>query len=141
MGTYCGLAVGIELGSDQTIRPPGKQDVGRRLALVAFEKVYGKAIESSGPPYASMAIAGNRIRVRLSHADGLAATDGPPRNFAIAGAERKFVRAVSDRRLAATGAAAPIRGEPGGATGDGSRHRCHEGASTISPGTASKWLS
>lgn len=87
----CGLAVGIELGSDKTIHPPNKQDVGRRLALVALEKVYGRRMESSGPRYASMAVEGNGIRVWFSHAEGLIAKDGPPRNFAVAGSDRKFV--------------------------------------------------
>ena len=87
----CGVAIGIELGSATTIHPPNKQDVGKRLALVALEKVYAKDVESSGPRYASMKIDGATIRLRFSHAVGLVAKDGPPRTFAIAGADRKFV--------------------------------------------------
>lgn len=87
----CGIAVGIELGSATTIHPPNKQDVGRRLALVAFEKVYGTNVESSGPRYESMTIEAATVRVRFSHATGLVAKEGPPRRFAIAGEDRKFV--------------------------------------------------
>jgi sialate O-acetylesterase len=86
----CGLAIGIDLGSDLTIHPPNKQDVGRRLALVALEQVYGKHVESSGPRYESMTVADAAIRLRFSHAEGLMAIGGPPRRFAIAGADRKF---------------------------------------------------
>jgi sialate O-acetylesterase len=81
----CGIAIGIELGSDVTIHPPNKQDVGRRLALVALEKVYGKPIESSGPRFASMTIEGSAVRVKFTHAEGLTAKDGAPRQFSIAG--------------------------------------------------------
>ena len=87
----CGLAVGIEIGSAVTIHPPNKQDAGKRLALVALEKVYGKKIESSGPRYESMGIEGSTLRVKFSHAEGLFAKDNPPKNFAIAGADKNFV--------------------------------------------------
>jgi sialate O-acetylesterase len=86
-----GIAVGIELGDPLTIHPPNKQDVGKRLALVALEKVYGKQIESSGPRFDSMKVEGNAIRVRFTHAEGLTTKDGPPKSFAIAGTDMKFV--------------------------------------------------
>ena len=86
----CGLAVGIEIGSAETIHPPNKQDAGKRLALVALEKDYGKDIEASCPRYQSMKIEGSTIRIKLSHAQGMVAKDGPPKNFAIAGADKKF---------------------------------------------------
>ncbi|MCX7008793.1 MAG: 9-O-acetylesterase, partial [Kiritimatiellaeota bacterium] len=86
----CGLAVGIELGSAFTIHPPNKQDVGRRLALVALEKAYGHKIESSGPRYDSMKIEGAAIHVKFTHAAGLTAKGGTPNNFSIAGADGKY---------------------------------------------------
>ena len=85
------IAIGIELGDPLTIHPHNKQDVGKRLALVALEKVYAKPIESSGPCFDSMKLEGNAVRVKFSHAAGLAAKEGPPKNFAIAGADKKFV--------------------------------------------------
>lgn len=87
----CGIAVGIELGDPLTIHPPNKQDVGKRLALVAMEKVYAKPVESSGPRFESMKIEGGAVRVRFTHAEALAAKGGAPRNFAIAGADHKYV--------------------------------------------------
>jgi len=86
----CGLAVAIDIG-EKGIHPRNKQDVGKRLALVALEKVYAKEIAASGPRYESMRIEGPAIRVRFSHAQGLFAKDGPPKWFAIAGADEKFV--------------------------------------------------
>ncbi len=86
-----GLAVGIELGSRYTIHPESKQDVGHRLALVALEKTYGQAVESSGPRYIEMKVDGPVVRLAFSHAAGLQAKGGELRRFAIAGADRKFV--------------------------------------------------
>ena len=87
----CGIAVGIELGDPYTIHPRNKQEVGRRMALVALEKVYGRKIESSGPRYESMKIEGAAIRVKFNHAQGLVAKGGAPKRFSIAGADGKFV--------------------------------------------------
>jgi sialate O-acetylesterase len=86
-----GIAIGIELGDPLTIHPPNKQDVGRRLGLVALEKVYARPVESSGPRFDSMKAEGHAIRVRFTHAEGLVAKGAPPRNFVIAGADKKFV--------------------------------------------------
>lgn len=86
-----GLAVGIELGSRYTIHPEHKQDVGRRLALVALEKTYGLAVESSGPRYLGMKAEGSVVRLAFSHAAGLQAKGGELRRFAIAGEDRSFV--------------------------------------------------
>jgi sialate O-acetylesterase len=93
----CGIVIGIDIGEAHNIHPKNKQDVGKRLALVALEKVYGKEVESSGPRFAGMTVDGPAVRLTFSHAAGLASNDGPPRNFAIAVADRKFVWA--DARL------------------------------------------
>jgi len=89
---HSGQAVIIDIGDATNIHPTNKQDVGKRLALIALAKDYGKAIEYSGPLYDSMAVEGNTIRVRLTHAEGLVAKGGEPlKGFAIAGEDRKFV--------------------------------------------------
>jgi len=89
----CGLAVAIDLGAADQLHPVNKQDIGHRLALVALAKTYGRKIEYSGPSYRSMAIEGSAIRLRFTHVGkGLVARgDAPLRQFAIAGADRKFV--------------------------------------------------
>ena len=86
-----GIAVGIELGSKDTIHPKNKQDVGLRLALVALEKTYGRTLESSGPRYRDMKIEGSTIRLAFTHASGLASKGGALQRFAIAGQDKKFV--------------------------------------------------
>ena len=89
----CGMSVGIDVGETETVHPRDKQDVGKRLALVALAKTYGRAGEYLGPEYQSFAIEGGAIRVKFSHVGGgLVAKGGVPlQRFAIAGADAKFV--------------------------------------------------
>jgi sialate O-acetylesterase len=48
--------------------------------------------EDSGPVYQSMTVEGNKIRLQFSHAaKGLVAKGGPLKQFAISGADQKFV--------------------------------------------------
>lgn len=85
-----GLAVAIDLG-EEGIHPLNKQDVGRRLALQALRKTYRRDAPCDGPIYRGMTVEGPAIRVSFDHSDGLVARDGPPKWFAIAGDDKKFV--------------------------------------------------
>jgi sialate O-acetylesterase len=75
--------------------PRNKRDVGKRLALWALNKTYGKSdVKYSGPLYKSMQVEGDKIRIAFDYAKGLTARDGKPLNwFTIAGADNKFVPA------------------------------------------------
>jgi sialate O-acetylesterase len=87
-----GMAVAIDLGEEKDVHPRNKQDVGKRLALLALAKTYGKPVEYSGPVFSSLEIEGDKARVKFTHTTGgLAAKDGPPRQFAIAGEDGNFV--------------------------------------------------
>ncbi len=90
-----GMAVTNDIGDLADIHPKNKQEVGRRLALWALAKTYGrKDVVCCGPLYESMAVEGNRIRIRFAHAEGLASRDGKPLSwFTIAGADKAFVEA------------------------------------------------
>jgi len=73
--------------------------VGLRLGLWALAKVYGKDLVYSGPIYKSMAVEGNKVRVRFDHAAGLKTRDGKePSDFTIAGSDQTFqpAKAVID---------------------------------------------
>ena len=87
------MAVTIDIGDANDIHPKNKQDVGRRLALWALGKTYGKNIVYSGPIYKSMNVEGNKIILHFDHIGGGLVADGgePLKGFAIAAAERKFV--------------------------------------------------
>ena len=92
-----GMAVTIDIGDAVDIHPHNKQDVGKRLALVALNKTYGIDVPYSGPMYRSMKKEGNRIRISFDHTDGgLVAKGGKLKGFAIAGKDKKFVWAEAE---------------------------------------------
>ncbi|MDR1304554.1 MAG: sialate O-acetylesterase [Verrucomicrobiales bacterium] len=85
------VAVTIDIGDANDIHPRNKRDVGYRLALQALAHAYGQPGEYSGPVFQSADIAGGKIRVQFTHADGgLVAKDGALRRFVIAGADQKW---------------------------------------------------
>ena len=88
-----GQAVIIDIGEATDIHPKNKQDVGKRLALWALVKDYGRDLVYSGPMYKSMKKDGNKIVVSFDHVGGgLVAKGGDTlKGFAIAGDDKKFV--------------------------------------------------
>ena len=88
-----GMAVIIDIGEANNIHPKNKQDVGKRLALWALSRSYGKKLVYSGPIYKSMKVEGNNIILDFEHVGGglVAAGDEPLKGFAIAGTDREFV--------------------------------------------------
>jgi sialate O-acetylesterase len=94
-----GMAVIIDIGDANDIHPRNKLDVGKRLAAWALADTYHKKNESSGPLYDSFTVEGDKVRVKFKHLGGGIKTSdgGPPKGFAIAGADQKFVWA--DARL------------------------------------------
>lgn len=64
---FTGLAVTLDLGDAADVHPDNKIHVGRRLALLAREKVYGEAVVGSGPRLVSHEVAGGAVRLRFAH--------------------------------------------------------------------------
>ena len=62
-----GMAVIIDIGDARDIHPRNKQDVGKRLALWALAKDYGREIVYSGPLYKGMKKEGDAIRISFDH--------------------------------------------------------------------------
>jgi sialate O-acetylesterase len=86
-----GMAVTIDIGDPDNIHPRNKQEVGRRLALLARHHLYDIPGDWSGPVFRSAAREGAALRVQFDHADGgLLAHDRPLGGFQIAGADRQF---------------------------------------------------
>ena len=93
------MAVTIGLGEWNDIHPLRKKEVGQRLALAAEKLAYGdQRVVSSGPIYQSMKVFGNKIElIFLNSGSGLISIDGKPlKQFAIAGADHKFVWATAE---------------------------------------------
>jgi sialate O-acetylesterase len=106
-----GMAVTIDIGDANRIHPQNKQEVGRRLALIACAKTYGENIPYSGPIYKSQVIKGNRIELEFTHADhGLLAKGDTLKGFTISGADKKFYPAnaviAGDEVIVSSGAVA-----------------------------------
>ncbi len=87
-----GMAVTIDIGDTDDIHPKNKQDVGKRLALWALAKTYGKDVVYSGPIYKYMEIEGNKAILHFDHTDdGLVARGGGElKGFAIAGEDKRY---------------------------------------------------
>jgi sialate O-acetylesterase len=87
------MAVAIDLGEWNDIHPDNKKDVGERLALAALKTAYGENIVSSGPLYQSANVNGNKITISFTNTGSGLTThdDEAPGDFAIAGADKKFV--------------------------------------------------
>lgn len=85
-----GMAVTIDIGEANNIHPKNKQDVGKRLALIALNKIHKKQNEYSGPLYKSQAVKNNKVIISFNHAAGLQAHGGSLKGFAIAGSDKKF---------------------------------------------------
>jgi len=92
-----GMAVTIDIGDGSDIHPKNKQEVGYRLALAAQAIAYGRDVVYSGPIYDSMAVEGDKTRLRFKYVyGGLVAKNSSAlalSGFEIAGDDHKFVAA------------------------------------------------
>jgi len=93
-----GMAVAIDVGGAKDIHPKSKQEVGRRLALWALARDYGKKVVPSGPIYRGHEVEDGRVVIGFDHVGGgfAARPEGKLLGFAIAGADRKFVWAEAE---------------------------------------------
>ncbi len=86
-----GQALAIDLGDPRDIHPTNKQEVGRRLALLARSRVYGSVVDATGPTFVNATREGTALRVRFAHVNGgLLARDQPVQSLELAGADRVF---------------------------------------------------
>jgi sialate O-acetylesterase len=91
-----GMVVITDVGDLKDIHPRNKQEVGRRLALLALARTYGrKEVVCSGPTFRSLALEGPKLRVTFDNVGGgLASRDGKPLNwFEIIGPEADWTKA------------------------------------------------
>jgi sialate O-acetylesterase len=88
-----GMVVTTDIGDPKDIHPLNKHDVGKRLAAIALNKVYGKNTVYSGPILKSMKIEKGKVVLNFDYAEsGLVVNDryGYVKGFEIAGADKKF---------------------------------------------------
>ncbi|HZX75493.1 MAG TPA: sialate O-acetylesterase [Cyclobacteriaceae bacterium] len=89
-----GMVVAIDNANPddpENIHPKNKQEIGRRLALIARTKVYGDSVIFSGPVFNKMTVEGSTLRLTFDYGNGMKAKGDSLSGFAIAGEDRKFV--------------------------------------------------
>ena len=88
-----GVSVNIDLGEWNDIHPLNKKDVAERLSLVAQNIAYNaRKMQHFSPTYKFSHIEGNKIIIEFNTTKHLRVTNGEfIHNFAIAGADKKFV--------------------------------------------------
>ena len=91
---HTGMCVTTDLVTDpKDIHPTNKQDVGKRLAAMALNDIYGKEMIFSGPSYKSMEIKGDQVILSFNGiGSGLISSDkyGYLKGFEIAGNDHVF---------------------------------------------------
>jgi sialate O-acetylesterase len=88
-----GMCVTTDIGNPFDIHPTNKQDIGKRLAAIAFNNLYGKTRICNGPSFKSMEIKGNEIILSFNNVgSGLVTPDkyGYIKGFEIAGNDQVF---------------------------------------------------
>jgi sialate O-acetylesterase len=84
------MAVTIDIGDSHNIHPRNKQELGRRLALIAEGQPLRVAPETSGPVFARATREGKRpSRALHPRRRELVARGGPVKALELAGADRQ----------------------------------------------------
>lgn len=93
-----GLAMTVDIGDPKDIHPRNKQEVGRRLSLVARKMVYGETnLVASGPEFTEMQVElpkGDKIRLYFKNVGGglrIKPGDDKLKGFIVAGADKEWV--------------------------------------------------
>lgn len=85
-----GMAVTIDIGTPENIHPKNKQDVGRRLSLIARHELLGESVEFSGPQFVRSETVGTSLRLTFTHAAGFNSGKQVPADFLVAGEDHVF---------------------------------------------------
>ncbi|MFT5127122.1 MAG: sialate O-acetylesterase [Rhodothermales bacterium] len=90
-----GMVVTSDISTLQNIHPPNKQDVGKRLALLALNRTYEVQCVDKGPTFSILEPSGKTlISTFANSAGGLESRDGKPLNwFEVAGAGTGYHKA------------------------------------------------
>lgn len=87
-----GMAVTLDVGESNDIHPKNKQDVGKRLALIAEATTYGKDVVHSGPTIKSFDIKGSEVHVSFDNIEGGLVLKGEKlEGFGLKGEDGKWV--------------------------------------------------
>jgi len=86
------VATSVDLGLGSEAHFPNKLEVGRRLAGLALNNLYGQPGLVHSPQFESVQIEGRRVHLKFKYAEGLRTRNGQPvRGFALRGDDGKWV--------------------------------------------------
>ncbi len=90
-----GMAVLLDIGEKDNGHPPNKQDVGKRLALLALNRDYNYNIVDSGPLYSKHKSKKGSIEISFDHVGSGLMAKGDLDGFEIAGEDNIFYPAIA----------------------------------------------
>jgi sialate O-acetylesterase len=104
---HTGVVVINDIGNPTNIHPTNKQDVGRRLAMIALDR-------GASPLYRQFTRDGNALRIWFDHAGTTLKTrgGGPVAGFQIAGPDGKYVSATATIERATVRVSSPEVPDP-----------------------------
>lgn len=87
-----GMAVNIDIGMANDIHPKNKQEVGRRLALLALNRTYGKEEPCAAPEYRQMTVSDGKAFLSFFPAFGTdrLAENANIKGFIVAGPDHQW---------------------------------------------------
>ena len=86
-----GMAVTVDIGNSDNVHYKNKQEAGRRLALIALAKTYGRNLVYSGPTFESMKVENEKAILKFKNVyGGLIAKGGKLEGFVIAGKKLEY---------------------------------------------------
>ena len=91
-----GMAVIMDIGEEKDIHPHNKQDVGKRLALLALDKDYEFDIISSGPLYKNHQTFPNYIDIDFENKGSGLMSKGALKDFEVAGDNMIYKKAKAE---------------------------------------------
>jgi sialate O-acetylesterase len=93
------MAVAIDIGGAD-LHPKNKKEIGRRLGLIALDKVYGKRMVSSGPVYEKMKIDQDKMILSFKNSSsGLMVKGDSLKGFKMAGEDKVFLDAEASIQM------------------------------------------
>ena len=87
-----GMMVNIDIGMANDIHPKNKQEVGRRLALLALNRTYGKEDPCSAPEYMQMQVSDGKALLSFLPGFGndMLAENADIKGFSVAGPDHQW---------------------------------------------------
>jgi sialate O-acetylesterase len=86
-----GMAVITDIGAENTIHPPDKENVAKRLSYLALANTYGdKKVNWAGPTYKSMQVQDGKLLLKFTAAEGLKFSGNESVNFEVSGSDKVF---------------------------------------------------